>query len=231
MAADGSNRSPLLGKDDLVASAVACGSGDNVMLSRLLEDNTVNLWRLNLGTGELKQITNGQLDDYPSCPPDGKWVVFSRFGDGPTRIVKVPIDGGAATELARGAVTFASVSPDGTSIVFDKQVGQGAAATLEVVIETLDGKPQQEIKVPQQAELFAWTPDGRAISYVLYDPGANTRHLYIQPLSGGPALQLTHFDTEPSNILASTWSRDGKKLALTRARFNDTDVVMFSGFR
>jgi hypothetical protein len=26
-------------------------------------------------------------------------------------------------------------------------------------------------------------------------------------------------------------SRDGKKLAITRARYNDTDVVLFNGFR
>ena len=44
-------------------------------------------------------------------------------------------------------------------------------------------------------------------------------------------LQLTHFDTEPSAIIAYVWSRDGKKIAITRARYNDTDVVMFSGFR
>ena len=32
-------------------------------------------------------------------------------------------------------------------------------------------------------------------------------------------------------IVAYAWSHDGKKIAITRARFNDTDVVMFSGFR
>jgi len=57
------------------------------------------------------------------------------------------------------------------------------------------------------------------------------RHLYIQPLAGGTSVQLTHFDAEPSQILAYAWSGDGKKLALTRARFADTDVGLFSGFR
>ena len=30
---------------------------------------------------------------------------------------------------------------------------------------------------------------------------------------------------------SDAWSRDWKKIAITRARYNDTDVVMFSGFR
>ena len=32
-------------------------------------------------------------------------------------------------------------------------------------------------------------------------------------------------------IIAYAWSRDGKKIAITRSRYNDQDVVMFSGFR
>jgi hypothetical protein len=28
-----------------------------------------------------------------------------------------------------------------------------------------------------------------------------------------------------------TWSRDSKKIAVTRARFNDSDIVLFNGFR
>jgi Tol biopolymer transport system component len=221
----------LLSKDDLNNTVAACGSGDVAVLARYLPDNTQNLWRLNLDSGELKQITDGQDDDFPSCTPDGKQVVFTRFGQGIARVMKVSSDGGAATELARGNIHQASVSPDGKSILFDKRVGQGSAATLGLVITTLDGNPLKEISIPQQSEVYGWAPDGRSASYLLFDPGGNVRHLYIQPLKGGPPVQLTHFDTEPSQILAYSWSQDGKKLGLTRARFADTDVVMFSGFR
>jgi hypothetical protein len=37
--------------------------------------------------------------------------------------------------------------------------------------------------------------------------------------------------SEPAVASADAWSRDGKKFAVTRARYNDTDVVMFSGYR
>jgi len=99
-------------------------------------------------------------------------------------------------------------SPDGKSIAFSRQEGQGSDASQHFLIETLDGKPEREIGIPAQADIFDWTPDGRGISYLLYDPSGNTRHLYVQPLKGGPPVQLTHFDTEPSNILAYAWSRN-----------------------
>ena len=87
----------------------------------------------------------------------------------------------------------------------------------------------QEIDAPSGAENIGWTPDGRAITYLRIV--ASARNLYMQPLAGGPPVQMTHFDSEPALVVAYAWSRDGKKLAITRWRFNDTDVVQFSNFR
>jgi hypothetical protein len=53
----------------------------------------------------------------------------------------------------------------------------------------------------------------------------------MQPRTGAPRVRLTHFDTEPSNMVAYAWLRDGKKIAITHARFSDTHVVTFSSFR
>ena len=53
----------------------------------------------------------------------------------------------------------------------------------------------------------------------------------MQPLSGGPPVQLTHFDSEPLDVAGYAWSNDGKKIAITRSRHNDSHVVMFSGLQ
>jgi Tol biopolymer transport system component len=74
-----------------------------------------------------------------------------------------------------------------------------------------------------------WSPDGQGLVFIgASGVGAN---LLFQSLTGGAPLQLTHFDTEPMNILAAAFSPDGKKVAVTRARANNSDVVMFSNFR
>jgi Tol biopolymer transport system component len=77
---------------------------------------------------------------------------------------------------------------------------------------------------------LGWTPDGRAFTYVGNTTG-NIQNVYMQPLTGGPAGQLTHFNSEPAAVVGYGWSRDGKKFAITRCRYNNSDVVMFSNFK
>jgi Tol biopolymer transport system component len=75
-----------------------------------------------------------------------------------------------------------------------------------------------------------WTPDSAALTFAATGTG-RAQNIFMLPLSGSAAVQITHFDGEPSVIAAYAWSRDGKKLAITRARRNGNDVVMFAGLR
>jgi eukaryotic-like serine/threonine-protein kinase len=231
-AADGSTRVRLLENIPLAFNPNSCGPGDVVIVSTVSEKNTANLWRLNVATGEFKQLTFGQDEEISSCTPDGKWALYggSIGSDNLGHIFKVSVDGGTPIELDRGTVFMPTVSPDGTLVAYVKVEGQGASAKSKFIVRGLDGgAPVRDIEAPADNGSLAWTPDGRALTY-LHTVGS-ARHLYRQLLSGGPPVQLTHFDTEPSAILAYAWSRDSKKFAITRARYNDTDVVMFSGFR
>ena len=234
-ASDGSARVRLLESDDFAFQPHACGSGDLVIVSRLLENNTPNLWSFNVATGELKQFTAGQDDEVPSCTADGKWVVYRGYvaTDSVAHIFKVSIEGGAPVELAKGQVSYPTVSPDGIFVAYGRVDGQGASAKSKFVVQKLEaGAPVQEIEVPSTYswQQLGWTPDGHALTYV-HNTTGNTTNVYMQPLAGGAPVQLTHFDSEPAVVSAYAWSRDGKKFAITRARYNDTDVVMFSGFR
>jgi len=231
-AADGSARVHLLEGDKISWNMAACGSGDMVVFDRLSEKNAPNIWRLNTANGELKQLTSGKNDENPACTPDGKWLVYVGLSpsDGVSHLFKVPIDGGAAAEVTHGNLGALAISADGASIAYVRIDGQGASAKSKFIVQKLEGSaPVQEIEAPGDNGNLAWTPDGHALTY-LHTVGS-ARHLYMQPLTGGAPIQLTHFDTEPSLIAAYAWSRDGKRFAVTRGRYNDTDVVMFSGFR
>ena len=231
---DGSNRVHLLENDPLVTDVTACGPGDAAVLAILSEDNQVQLWRLNVATGELKQLTFGRFDRSSSCTPDGKWAVYESFiaADSVARIFKVSTDGGKPFELARGTfATAPAVSPDGALVAYGKIDGQGASTKSKIMVQKLeDDAPVQELEAPSDYSLIRWTPDGHALTYVRNTTG-NTQNVYLQPLSGGAPVQLTRFDSEPGIVAAYAWSRDGKKFAITRARYNASDVVMFSGFR
>jgi eukaryotic-like serine/threonine-protein kinase len=232
-AGDGGNRVRLLQNDDVNYNPTACGSGDMVVMSRVLdENNNPNLWRLNVATGQLKQLTFGKDEERGSCTPDGKWVVYNGpVNDGVGHIFKISIDGGTPVELARGTWFDPRVSPDGKLIAYGRTNGQGASAKSMIVLQKLeDGAIVKEIEMPATYNRLGWTPDGHALTFV-HNTTGSVQNVYLQPLAGGAPVQLTHFDSEPAFVASYAWSSDGKKFAITRSRYNDTDVVLFSGFR
>jgi serine/threonine protein kinase/Tol biopolymer transport system component len=235
-ASDGSNRVRLLESDSVLFGAMACGPGELAVIGRVLEDNKPNVWRLNTVSGELKQLTFGIDVEKGDCTPDGKWLLFTDYGasDGIGHIYKVATDGGTPVEVAHGTYFSPTLSPDGKLIAYAKTEGQGASATSKIVLQRLDdGTIAKEIEMPAPFgdwHALGWTPDGKALSFV-HNTTSGTQNVYMLPLSGGAPVQVTHFDSEPAFVPAYAWSRDGKKFAITRARYNDTDVVLFSGFR
>jgi Tol biopolymer transport system component len=233
-AADGSNRIRLVENDSLLFSAMPCGVGDLVVVGRVLEDNKPNVWLLNTVSGELKQLTFGIDVEKGDCTPDGKWLVYAEgaASDGVGRIYRVSTAGGTPAELARGTSFSPVVSPDGELITYGKTEGQGASTRSKVVVQRLNnGTIEKQIEMPfDDWHALGWTPDGKALSFV-HNTTGSTQNVYMVSLSGGTPVQLTHFNSEPGFVPAYAWSRDGKKFAVTRARYNDTDVVLFSGFR
>ena len=67
----------------------------------------------------------------------------------------------------------------------------------------------------------SWTPDGRGVAY------PSDGNLWVQPLSGGAPRQLTRF-TDGRPIGSFAWSRDGRRLAITRSTITN-DIVLFEG--
>ena len=83
-------------------------------------------------------------------------------------------------------------------------------ADASVVVCSLPGctspRPIGSVKIRRG---HRWTPDGRGVAY------SSEGNLWVQALSGGAPRQLTRFtDTRPIGSFA--WSRDGKRLAITR---------------
>jgi Tol biopolymer transport system component len=143
---------------------------------------------------------------------------------------------GMPLELASGAVFTPAVSPDGKLVVYQRLIGEGAKQKREVVIQSIEGgapvrvlSPTATMQLATTMQPFGWFPDGQALM-VVQDTGL-AQNLFRLPLAGGNPVQLTHFDSEPLLISAVAWSRDGKKLAITRKRRNTTDAVMFTNFR
>ena len=73
--------------------------------------------------------------------------------------------------------------------------------------------------------VLRWTADGQALTYPLQQGDAV--NLWVQPISGGPPRQITHY---ADLMNAYAWSPDGKRLAVSRTA-RTSDAVLFRNFR
>jgi len=201
----------------------ACANGRYVLFSILGQGGakTTAIWRMDVGGGNLKQITDGPDDVYAICSPDGQWVYYLNQTN--FRLTRVALDGGKPQRLSElpeyGAF---DISPDGKLAAF-KATGTGPKNQLALV--PVDS-PQNTKLVDLQHPVppygaVRFTHDGKAVVYALGDQ--DSENLWLQPLDGSPGRQITNFKSE--QIHDFHWSFDGSKLGLVRGH-TDSDVVL-----
>ena len=154
--------------------------------------------------------------------PDNRWLVYSNEN----AVWRLPVTGGAPAKLADYWIESPQYSSDGKWIAgfFRKPNEVGRLSVMPA-----DGGAVREVApVPTTTDHFfvRWTPDGKSLAYKRGDEGVD--NIWLQPVAGGPATQLTHFDS--AFIPEFDWSRDGKELYLVRSS-PISDVVLITDFR
>jgi serine/threonine protein kinase len=217
-------RTPLtsLQQDGAVFQPSACADGRYVVASIGGHGGgtTVNIWRMDAAGGNLKQLSDGKLDQLPICSPDGKWVYYSDMSNGakPTR---VPLEGGKPERLSDFPAYGLDVSPDGKLIAFG--TFRPSQPKEQMALLPVDSPQDLKLVELQRARfgILRFTHDGKAVVYPFRDQEAD--NLWLQPLDGSPGKQLTNFKSE--HITEFHWSFDGSKLGLIRGH-TDSDVVL-----
>src|SRR5438067_8979849 len=99
-----------------------------------------------------------------------------------------------------------SLSPDGRSVLFTVATSDlpRAKRTTRVWIMDADGANARELTHGDSDSSPYFSPDGKTIAFV------RSGNLYLLPLAGGEARQLTKISTGVSDPL---WSPDGKSIA------------------
>jgi Tol biopolymer transport system component len=139
--------------------------------------------------------------------------------------MKVPSEGGPASQLTDYNSYFPSVSPDGRWIACWYRPGQNQPSSL-ALLPFAGGQPAKVFSLPAAyGRPFLWTPDGRTISYINNVNGVS--NIWEQPVTGGAPQPVTHFTSD--KIFWFDWSRDGR-LALSRGT-DTTDAVLIRNFR
>jgi eukaryotic-like serine/threonine-protein kinase len=228
VSADGTNRRTLA--SDAAGTIVAanrCGE-QYVVLAWAFHggSNAARLWRLNADGSSATQLTNGNVDRYPACSPDGRWVYYQDSAR--DQIMRVSIEGGKP-EIVPGTLVFdaaavplGGLSPDGKQMPFFSQ-NDFARKDLQVVNLDAGPNPERHTLSPDSrvAGSVVFTQDGRAVAYPIQENGVS--NVFVQPLDGSSGRQITNFRS--GTFRSFSWSPDGKSLAVIR-EVTQSDVVL-----
>jgi Tol biopolymer transport system component len=142
---------------------------------------------------------------------------------------RVAIDGGEPVQLTEGDSERPAVSPDGQRIAsFRRDATAGNEYSL-VVTPSAGGPPELTFAIPPDImplPFVRWSPEGQALTYTAHRDGIS--NIWMQPLGGGPAKQLTDFKAE--GRLRFDWSRDGRQLVWSRHVWA-ADLVLLRNFK
>ena len=202
------------------------GCGDGSVVYQIFKEDRTEIWRMAADGSNARVIVRDGNPSGPACSRDSTWIAYARRGtDQQIAAVRVPIDGGASTELIRNLSRDGiSISPDGSLVAAVAWEGSSGNAPLKVV-SSAGGPVLYTLRFPPGATDVNFSPDGKSIHYAVVRRGAS--NVWEQPLTGGPPRQITSFkDQQIGNF---SWSHDGKRLAVVRGR-TGFDIVLMSNF-
>ena len=207
------------------SSPALCIDGKTVVMSG--GAFTLNVFRMDMGGGNLKRLSSGKRDMGAMCSPDSKSAYYLSFGD-TGLLQRVLLEGGSSEVVTKipdwgGGFDF---SPDGKLLAFVGLVKPAPDYLLRLLIVKLEsGQVVQSFEndVTSGFNHVRFTRDGKAILFVKHESAGDS--LWLQALDNSPAKSLATFKSEV--IWDMSYSPDGKKLAIVRGH-TDSDVVMLS---
>jgi len=222
---DGSNRTVIAPGEQNNSSPAACGDGRYVVFSSFRNEK-LNVWRIEEDGSNPTQLTNEAFAGFPSCSPDGRWVVYDLTIS--ESMWRMPVQGGVPTQLKTPNRNSprARISPDGKMLAHTAWGATVSSPNVLTVVSLDGGQPLYRFDLPAGAVGLRWAPADKALDYCLTRGGVS--NIWRQPLSGGQPKQITNFKSE--RIYSFDWSRDGKDLAVARGT-TSRDVILISGFQ
>jgi TolB protein len=151
--------------------------GGRIIMSLGSPDGYANLFELDLGSRQLRQLTATQaIDTGPCYAPDGQRIVFESDRDGTQQLYVMSAGGGQAQRISFSEGRYATPvwSPRGDLIAFTKQLD----GRFLIGVMKPDGSGERILTDGYHNEGPTWAPNGRLLMFFRESQGA----------SGGPRL-------------------------------------------
>jgi Tol biopolymer transport system component len=227
MDADGKNAKPLT--SDRVFKAIPVVSPDGRYIVFTSAAGGGQIVRINIDGSNAVVLNNLPGADNPDVSLDSRWVVFSAFIDGVSKILRVSIDGGEVQTLTPYRAIEPRYSRDGTRIACFLPNEKTQNWTRLAIIPAEGGEPIKIFDAPTNVNIVRgpiWTPDDNGITMIVA-PGEK-QNLWLQPIDGSPGKAMTDFDVP--GVARREYSRDGKRIAIVRAE-GLGNAIMITDYR
>ena len=220
---DGPGAAPrMLTSDATSAAPDISDDGKTIVFQSRRVGGVPRIFAIDAEGGNVRDLAPGAG---PVIARDGSFVVYVT----PTSdLLRVPIAGGTPQKVATRTNGNFAVSPDSKSLAYQywKRAEGGREMLYLTVVPLAGGTPTMDVPFAfGNVARLRWTPSGDGIAYIRNT--GNGSNIYVQPVSGGEAKQVTRFRS--GTIFSFDWRRDGK-LVVSRGD-QRSDVVLISNFR
>lgn len=185
-----------------------------------------HLYRIDTDGQNMRQLTFGDGWEVDSTiSPDGEWVVYGseRLNEKPA-LYQISINGGEPHRFGNSTdCTTPNYSPGGETISCIRNGGREV-----LLLSAVNGAEIRTIKLPTNSIVnfgARWIPDGTGLVFRRVDKGQF--NLWVQPLDGTPARQLSNFTK--GEIYNFAYSADGRHLFLARGQ-QVADAILLKDF-
>jgi Tol biopolymer transport system component/DNA-binding winged helix-turn-helix (wHTH) protein len=191
------------------------------------KESTLHLYVKQIGNEAVRQLTNGPGSEIsPSWSPDGREIAFIRWADKGRSLYVIPALGGAERRINDHIFHFSARiawTPDGKGLVI--QGNDTADEPRSLFFVARETGEMRKITTPPDGSYGdrfpALSPDGKLIAFCRATT-INQSELYLLPLSGGAAKQLT-FDQAEAKW--PVWTPDGRELIFVSNRRDSSGVA------
>jgi len=161
-------------------------------------------------------LTYSGADSEPAASPDGRLVAFTSWRDGVSRIWIKQLAGGGEAPLTSGPDGLARFSPDGSSLLFVRDIGAKQAVYR---IGLVGGEPRP---ILDDAAAADWSPDGRQIVFARGGTGV-ANHARIGTLDLEKSVEKILVDEGSRLVHSPRWSPDGRRIAYSSGSYAGFD--------
>ncbi len=194
--------------------------------------SNAGLWKADRDGSHATQLVSGPImidiastGNWVTVTPDDRQVVFVSLRTGRPGVSTVPLAGGVATQLFEELAVTPHVSPDGTLLLYGTPDAQNRPSVVVCDFPACAARRSLMAPANLAAVGLKWMPNSRAVAYI----DTTLSNLWGLPIDGKAPYQFTKF-TDGRTITDFNWSRDAKRLAISRS-VTTNDIVLFKGLR